>query len=235
MRPVTVSAGPFTATAANNIRTASAVAGAGTLVLNGSLVSTGTTVANGVLAPSGVAVLDTPRRVIFTSSGNDSGITFTVTGTDVNGNTQTEVVTGSAGVTPSATVLDYKTIGPIVASGASAGTVAIGTTSGPIAASPWVRFDAWVAGGVAIQVDVSGTINYTVQQTLDDPNSPTNAVAAASMTWISSADAAVVAATTSQQSNYNFAPIFARVLINSATATTGSLTATFTQLGTPAR
>lgn len=235
MRPVTVTVGPLAASSATNIRTASSIAGAGAVVLNGTLVSTGATLANGILVPSGIAVTDMPRRVIFTSSGNDSGITFTVIGTDVNGNTQTEVVTGSAGVTPAATALDYKTFGPVVASGASAGTVSIGGGGGGgiVAASPWVRFDMWVAGGIAIQVDVTGTVNYTIQQTLDDPNSPTNAVAAAAMTWINSADAAVVGATTAQQSNYNFAPMFARVALNGGS--TGTVTATFAQLGTPAR
>lgn len=229
MRPVTTTVGPLVAASATNIRTAGAIAGAGTVTLNGSLVSTGSSVAHGAIVASGIAVLDTARRVIFTSSGNDTGITFAVTGTDNAGNPQSETVTGTNGSVAS-TVLDYKTFNPPTASGAAAGTVAIGTNG--VAASPWVRFDNWVAGGVAVQVDVSGTVNYTVQQTLDDPNSATNSVAEASVTWISSADSAVVAATTAQQTNYQFAPTYARVLLNSGT---GTVTATFTQLGTPTR
>lgn len=228
MRPVTTTVGPLAAASATNIRTASAIAAGGAVTLNGALVSAGSSVANGEIVPAGTAVLDQARRVIFTSSGNDSGITFAVSGTDGVGNPQSETVTGSAGVTPATTVLDYKTFGPPVASGAAAGTVSIGTSNN--AASPWVRFDDWVSGGVAIQTDVVGTVSYTIQQTLDDPNSPTNPVAEASVVWINSADAAVVAATSSQQSNYNFAPAYARVLMGSGS---GSVTATFTQRGTP--
>ena len=36
---------------------------------------------NGASVVNGVAVLDVPRRIIITSSGNDSGITFKITGT----------------------------------------------------------------------------------------------------------------------------------------------------------
>jgi len=229
MRPVTTTVGPLASASATNIRTASAIAGAGAVTLNGTLVSAGATVAHGVIIPSGTAVLDVARRVIFTSSGNDTGITFAVTGTDNAGNAQSETVTGASGGAAS-TVLSYKTFAPPVASGAAAGTVSIGTNG--VAASPWVRLDNWAPGGVAIQATVTGTVNYTIQQTLDDPNSATNPVAPASMTWVNSADAAVVAATATQQSNYAFAPAFARVLLNSGT---GSVTATFTQLGTPAR
>jgi hypothetical protein len=44
--------------------------------------------------------------------------------------------------------------------------------------------------------------------------------------WINSSDAAVVAANSSQQSNFLFTPRYARVLINSGT---GTVTATFVQ------
>jgi hypothetical protein len=229
MRPVTTTVGPLATASATNIRTASAVGAAGAMTLNGTLVSAGSSVANGSIVPAGTAVLDMPRRVIFTSSGNDTGITFTVTGTDNAGNAQTEVVTGSNASTAS-TVLSYKTFAPPVASGAAAGTVSIGTNG--VAASPWVRLDNWAPGGVAIQATVTGTVNYTIQQTMDDPNSATNPVAPASVTWVDSADIAVVGATATKQSNYAFAPTFARVLLNSGT---GSVSTTFTQLGTPAR
>lgn len=213
MRPITVSVGPLTTAAANNIRTASAIAGAGAVTLNGSLVS------------SGVATLDTQRRVLFTSSGNDTGITFTVRGTNNNGDTINETLAGSNGSSVY-TVLDYKTVTSVTASGAAAGTVAIGTNG--IAGSPWVMLDPWADPTVSIQINVSGTANYTVQQTLDDPNDPTNAVAAASVTWINSADTNVVGATAAAQSNYNFVPRYTRILLNSGS---GTVTGTFIQTG----
>ncbi len=120
-------------------------------------------------------------------------------------------------------VLDYKTLNSVVISAALTGNLSIGTNG--VAASPWVMFDPWAPEGIAIQATVSGTVNYTLQQTLDDPNAPVNPVAVASVAWLSSSDSNVVAATTTQQSNYNFTPAYARVLLNSGT---GSLRLTWT-------
>jgi len=98
-------------------------------------------------------------------------------------------------------------------------TVSVGPNAVGGTASPLVRLDEWAPGLVGIQVNVSGTVNYTVQSTMDDPNSPTNPVAAGSMTWVNSNDTNVVNATTTQQTNFMFAPIFVRVLLNSGTGT----------------
>ena len=48
------------------------------------------------------------------------------------------------------------------------------------------------------------------------------------MTWFSSSDVAVVAATTAKQSNYQFPPVYARILLNSGS---GYVTGTFIQHG----
>ena len=117
MRSVIISCGPYATPSATNIRTATSVA-TGTVTLNGSLYSSAT----------GIATLDQPRRVLFTSSGNDTGITFTVYGTDWNDMPVSEVVTG-ANATTTYTVYDFKTVTSVVASGASAGTVSIGTNA----------------------------------------------------------------------------------------------------------
>jgi hypothetical protein len=75
---------------------------------------------------------------------------------------------------------------------------------------------------------VTGTVNYTVQVSLDDPGSSQNPVIPSAMTWFPTNDPAVVAATTSQLSNFAFLPVFARVLLNSGS---GSVAATFSQAG----
>ena len=55
---------------------------------------------NGALADGGSVTFDQPRNVIITSAGDDSGDTFTVTGTDETGTAQTEDITGAdTGVT----------------------------------------------------------------------------------------------------------------------------------------
>lgn len=213
MRPITVTVGPIVAASANNIATSQSVGSATTVTLNGSLVS------------GGVATMDEPRRVLITSAADDSDITFTIVGTTFGGATVSEVLTGGASVAVYSD-LDFATVTSITTSAATSGTITVGTNG--IAGTAWVRFDEWSPGTVAIQANVSGTVNYTLQQTLDDPNSPTSPVSAADVTWVDSNDTGVVAATATKQSNYLFPPTFARIRLNSGT---GSVTATFIQSG----
>ena len=107
-------------------------------------------------------------------------------------------------------------------------TVSIPANSAASTTSDWVYFDQWSPGPAGVQVNVTGTVNYTVQTTFDDPNSPTNPVAVGSVTWVPSLDTDLVGAVASKQGSLTPVPVFARVLLNSGN---GSLTATFTQLG----
>ena len=64
--------------------------------------------------------------VSINSSADDSGVTFTITGTDINGKTQTEgAITGPDTTTVQST-LAYKTVTSIVTSGTLTGNVKIG-------------------------------------------------------------------------------------------------------------
>jgi hypothetical protein len=108
---------------------------------------------------------------------------------------------------------------------------AITTTVGPNAAGGtrnMVRMDDWGSNYISIQCNVTGTVNYTVQSSLDDPNDPTSPVPVASMTWISSSDAAAVGATVSIQTNFMFLPRWIGILMNSGT---GTVVATILQSG----
>lgn len=169
---------------------------------------------------AGVATMDKARRIIVTSGGNDTGITFTITGTDWSGTAQTETVTGVSGAAASST-LSFLTVSSVTSSGAAATTVQVGTNG--VADSQWVRFDDYGANAqVAIQVTVAGTINYTISQTLDDPNVPNNMTVfrtPSAVTWVNHPDSTVVAATATAQANYAYPPIFARLTANSGTGT----------------
>ena len=188
--------------------------------------ATASTVTVGTYAP---VTLDTARHVLITSGGNDNGINFAITGTNWAGDVISEKLTGGSG-SAVASVLDYLTVTSIVPSGAVATTVTVGTNG--VAASPWVRFDDWMgASQVTAQSVVAGTANYTIQVTMDDPNSATNPVAPAAVTWFSSADTNVVSATASEFSYFQYVPQYARILLNSSTGT-GNVTGTFRQ--TPA-
>lgn len=211
MRPVTVSVGPLAAASANNIALSQTPGAAGNLVLNGS------TVANGV------ATLDAARQILLTTTADETGLTFTFTGTTFNGQAAVETIAGVNNGTASPKT-NFKTLSQIAVSGAAAGALTVGTSG--VATSPWVRFDDWGFDTIFIQADVTGVASYTIQSTLDDPNSPTNPVAIAAVDWFDSNDADVVNASASSQSNFGFVAAFARVVLNSGT---GSVSTTFAQ------
>jgi len=187
------------------------------------VVSVAQTLSSTTIYGDRIATLDLPRRVLFTTVSDESGKTITVYGKDVNGSLISEALTGP-NATTGYTVLDYKIVIGIKVSAAFTGAVTVGTNG--VASSPWVRMDDFAMSQIGIQCTASGTVNYTLQQTLDDPNSATNPVAPASITWVSSSDTGAVGATASIQTNYAYCPTFARVLLNSGT---GSVTTTFNQ------
>ncbi len=179
-RPV-VTTLTLAAAVSNGIAQAQSLAGAGNLTLNGSLVS------------GGVATLDSggaARRVIVASVGNDSGITFTVTGTvrdpgnpTGSGIAGSEVLTGTnAGTAES--MRDFLTVSKIAASGATAANVTAGTNG--TGSGPWVPWDNFVPPfQVAVAAKVlSGAPTYQLDVTYDDVYSVVvpDAVAWADMT-----------------------------------------------------
>lgn len=215
MRPITVTVGPLTVADVEAVFKAAAVAGAGYLTLDGNAVV------------DGVAVLDAPRLVYFEGTSPLPSVDFTITGTTWGGAPASEVVSAANIDGGVETVQSFLTVTSVYASAGSGGDdVYIGTNDK--ATTAWVRLDPWSVGNTAIQINASGSVSYTLQQTMDDPNDPTNPVATGSMAWVDSNDTSVVGATTTKQTNYLFTPKFARVMLNTGD---GSATATFVQHG----
>jgi len=197
------------------------------------IVSRSQTVGSTTIYGAPVMTMDTPRRIQITSAGNDSSNTFTVVGTDWFSNPLTESLAGGNGAAVY-TASDFRTVTQIYPTSATASTITVGTNG--VASSAWVRFDEYSTFPTAIQATVTTAMGtnqtYTIQQTLQDPNSPTNPVAPYLLTWINSADPAVVGSTISAQSSYTYAPAFAKVTLNYGTptaTTTGAVSAIFTQ------
>jgi hypothetical protein len=115
----------------NGISQASTPSGAGSLTLGGDLAS------------GGIATLTSQRKILIYSSGNDSGVTFAVTGQNALGVAVTESITG-----PNTTTVysssTYKTISSITISGAGTGSIEVGQ----------------VGDHVGIELD-SGTVQWT--------------------------------------------------------------------------
>jgi|GEM_PF-2847662 len=144
---------------ANGICLVQADAGGFPLALNGSLV-------NG----SGVAVMDVARVIAIQSSGNDSGITFTINGTPsptTAAPTLSETIAG-ANVGTAFCTRNFLTVTSIVPSGPVAGTVTVGTAN--VASGPWVVWNNYATDfniGIA-GVVLAGTPTWQVDYTYDD-------------------------------------------------------------------
>lgn len=111
--------------------------------------------------------LDYARIILLTSAGDESGKTVTISGTDSDSNTISETITG-----PNTTALStkfFKTITSITVSSAFSGTCTVGTSATTrVATSHTVPVDYKAETAPVISVEITGTVNYTVQQTFDN-------------------------------------------------------------------
>ena len=82
-------------------------------------------VIGGALASGGAVALSHGRIVTILSAGDDSAKSFTVTGTDIDGDAQTESITGANAGTATGAVY-FKTLSGISAVGNPAGNVSAG-------------------------------------------------------------------------------------------------------------
>lgn len=129
--------------------------GAGAILINGSLAS------------GGVATLAGTQLITLVSGGNDTGITFTITGTDSDGRAQTENVTGASGGTATSTKY-FKTVSAIAHTGSVATTLTSGNTIDAVSNTIRPNLStALTAIGIGVRL-VSGTATYKVQHSYQD-------------------------------------------------------------------
>lgn len=100
--------------------------------------------------------------------------------------------------------------------------------SGGTTYSRKVRMDSWAHAPSIIQVNVTGTATYTVEGSMDDPNSATDPVAEASMVWVNCSASSLVAANATAQGILTATPTFLRI---KQTAGNGSTKMTVAQFG----
>ncbi len=157
------------AAVSNGIALAQTPSGAGSLMLNGSLVVAGPTqFQNNVF--TNYAQLDVQRRVLVSSTGADSAVVFTISGFNLAGQPITETVTGVTSGTPVYTLRDFLQVTSVLTSGATAGAITVGTNG--VGSTVWVGVnpytDTWnLTAAVNI---LSGAVTYSVEYTLDDVN-----------------------------------------------------------------
>jgi len=136
------------------IAAAQTTAGAGNLVINGTLAS------------GGVATMAAQQFVGLTSVGNLSAVNFTITGTDDQGRAISQTIAGPNANTV-LTTLSYRTVTQIAVS-AAVGTNVTADTVGS-GASQELPVDVYVTNfNVSLFAEVTGVVNYTIQFTGDD-------------------------------------------------------------------
>ena len=120
-------------------------------------------------------------KLIITSAGNDSGITFTITGIKVGDLTNTvvsEIVTGANATTATSSNF-YARVDSITASGASAGNVKIGTTGS--LALPRTRVKGLYFVGTATAGTIKFNVNGLSSQLILQLNTPASALQTSSL------------------------------------------------------
>ena len=109
--------GPVSAVDADGISTSASISGAAALTINGTLTSGGSYTSGDNIG----------QLITITSAGDDSGITFTIVGTDAVGDAQTEILTGAD--TDVATSSGYfNTVASITTSASTDAAVTAGVT-----------------------------------------------------------------------------------------------------------
>lgn len=165
----------------------------------------------GAAASGGVATFDVARRVLVTTASNESAKTLTIYGTDRYGNSISESMTGP-NATTGYTSLDFLTVTRVAVSAAFTGAVKVGTNG--VASGAWLNRNLKQANFlVGVQVTlVTGSANFDVQYTMDDPNVLTTVPTATTASGFSGA-------TASTGGSIAIPHRATRLLINSGTGT----------------
>ena len=168
-------------------------------------------------ATDGLAHLIT---VLGNAATNHSAKTITITGTDADGNTLSEGIAGPNGVATVTTTKYFRTVTSVVAS-ATCGADTFDIGWNVVGFSPTIPLDTKQNPfSVGLMTDIAGTINYTVQYTLQDVLNwrarEADAPQQGGATFVDNASP-MAAATADQTSNYTFPATAMRLKINTVT------------------
>ena len=214
MRPITVSMAP-TALDRDGICASQTPTGASNLTINGTL------------ATAGVAALGAVSAPTVYGGSDEAGKTFTFTGTDYYGVSKTSAAL--TGPTAGATVvseMSFKTITQVAVSAATTGAIEIGVNGTGISRA--IPMDIHQSAfNVALVLDVTDTIDVTVQHTHADPfASDFNNYTAL---WLN--HDTMAAKTADDDDNYAFPVRAIRLKANSSSSGTASLSILQTGMG----
>ena len=147
--------------------TRSQPAASGTSVAANQLLNaSGAITIDGTLASGGVATLTVPAYLTVFSDAS-AAVTFAVTGTRPGGGTQVESIAISASGTVTGS-LSFATVTSIVADAPTSATISVGNAIPGY--TDWIPLDIYTPNQVTtISGKTSGTVNYSVEYTNEDP------------------------------------------------------------------
>jgi len=129
--------------------------------------SAGNMTINSTLKNNGICTMDVPRHLSITSDGNDTGVTFTITGTNRYGAALTETITGPSSTTVTG-VENFATVTQVAISGAGTGSISVGTSSS--AQFQWVPVDYRIGVQYSTNANISaGSAFVDIEGTLENP------------------------------------------------------------------
>ena len=182
---------------------------------------------NGALVTGGIATAAAAQQVLVEGAGNNSSITFTITGTDADDNSTSEVLTGSSGGTARTTAY-FLTVSTIRASAAVTGNVECGwlATHGMVTSSyPTSRYNAPFNASLTFNL-TAGSMTLSAQWSVDSTTDSYTNGYSTDADWRNVVGLTTV--TADDVSNIAF-PVRAIRFIETIGSTTGAGTATYIQ------
>lgn len=160
MRPISITQN-LDNTSTTKVAAAQTLGGAGNLVL-----------------AAGAAAIDSSgaaRTVLFTTTEDDSAVHFTITGLDADGNTITEGPTTLPNSSTKASSKAYASISRIAIDAAIGANISVGTTNSTLTSQSLTQpLDFYDRIAPMVAVEITGTINFTIQETFDPILAPQN-------------------------------------------------------------
>jgi len=168
----------------------------------------------GALASGGTVTFTQPQHVTIYSAGDNSGVVFTVTGTDRYGNAMTETITGPNNTTVTGTK-NFATVTDVASDGATTGNVEVGVDG--TCESQWyvVNYRGQEFNvGFGCEISSGGSLTYTVQHTFN------NVLATGFIEDDATVynNASVAGETTNQDGNYTNPPTAIRLAVTAYTS-----------------
>lgn len=157
MQRVTTQSITLSAAVGNAVCASQTPAGAGFLTINGANASGGV-----YTAPTN------PRYLSITTAANESTKTFTITGTDRNGNPLAYSTAGASSATTTVYPVSFQTITSVAVSAATTGAITVGFAAQ--GSTGWIPLDRHSSPviGIGIELSASANLTFTMQSTYDD-------------------------------------------------------------------